>query len=53
MIMSAHIKFSIAGLLNPIKETSSSMDVAMLDIQQKSRTTPIPDSKELVPGYPV
>jgi integrase len=45
-------KFSTAGLLNPLKETSNNMVSAMQEVQ-KSRTTPFEDSKELVPGYPV
>jgi hypothetical protein len=50
--MSAQIKFSINGLLNPIKETADTM-VRAMENQQQSRTTPIRDSIEVVPGYPV
>jgi hypothetical protein len=50
--VSSQLKFSIAGLLNPLKETSSSMVNAMQEIQH-SRTTPIADTIEGVPGYPV
>jgi hypothetical protein len=46
--MSAQIKFSINALLNPIKETPDTI----LGMDQKSRTTPIPDSIETVPGCP-
>lgn len=51
--MSTQLKFSINGLLNPLKETSNTMVNAMQEVQQKSRTTPIEDSIEAVPGYPV
>jgi hypothetical protein len=50
--MSVQLKFSINGLLNPLKEISSSMEGPMLEVQP-SRTTPIQDSIETVPGYPV
>jgi hypothetical protein len=50
--MSSRIKFSINALLNAIKKTSPSI-MGMEKFQQKSRTTPIEDSIEAVPGYPV
>jgi len=49
--MSAQIKFPINALLNPIKETPGTL-VSTMELQ-KSRTTPIQDSIETVPGLPV
>ncbi len=51
--MSASIKFSTDPLLNPIKKTSRGILDAMQEVQQKSRTTPIPESIEAVRGVPV
>src|SRR6266403_747774 len=51
--MSAQIKISIAGLLNPLKEIPNNMVNAMQEVQQKSRTTPDQEIKEMIPGYPV
>ncbi len=51
--MSASIKFSTAPLLNPIKKTSRSILDTMQEVQQKSRTTPTPESIEAVRGLPV
>ena len=45
-------KVSTAGLLSTLKETLPSMVSAMQEIQH-SRTTPIPDTIESVPGFPV
>jgi integrase len=51
--MNAQLKVSINGLLSTIKKTSPTMVNAMEEVQERSRTTPIPDSIEAVQGYPV